>query len=144
MTLSEAQIHELAEAALAMVGRAYAPYSRFQVGAAVVAESGRVYCGANVENASYGATVCAERAAIFSAVNAGERRLVALAVCGGRDGVVSEYCPPCGICRQVMGEFCDPDAFRVFVVRTADDFREFTLRGLLPEGFGRGAMEGAR
>lgn len=141
MELSDGQIRGLAEAALAMVGRAYAPYSRFHVGAAVLAESGKVYCGANVENASYGATTCAERVAVFSAASAGERRLAALAVCGGPAGVVADYCPPCGICRQVMAEFCDPAEFRVFVVRTPDDFREFTLRDLLPESFARSSME---
>ncbi len=141
MQLSDGQVRELAEAALAMVGRAYAPYSRFHVGAAVLAESGKVYCGANVENASYGAAVCAERVAVFKAVAAGERSLSALAVCGGRDGVVADYCPPCGICRQVMSEFCDTADFRVIVVRTADDFREFTLHDLLPESFGHGSME---
>ena len=115
---------------------AYAPYSRFQVGAAVLAGSGRVYGGANVENASYGAGVCAERNAIAAAVNAGERKLTAIAVCGGKDGVMSDYCPPCGICRQVMREFSDPKAFRVIVAKSTEDYRAFTLDELLPESFG--------
>ena len=121
---------ELIERAMEMARKAYAPYSRFQVGAAVLAESGEIYGGANVENASYGATVCAERSAIFAAVNAGERKLKAIAVTA----------TPCGICRQVMREFCDPEALRVIVAKTADDYRVFTLEELLPESFGPGHL----
>ena len=117
---------ELIERALEMKKAVYAPYSHFQVGAAVLAESGKVYGGANIENASYGATVCAERSAIFAAVNAGERKLMAIAVTE----------TPCGICRQVMREFCDPRVFKVIVARTADDYKVFTLDELLPESFG--------
>ena len=124
-----------------MVKRAYAPYSRFQVGAAVLAESGRIYGGANVENASFGATVCAERNAVFAAVLAGERRLRAVAVCGGRDGVVTDFCPPCGICRQVLREFCDPKTFRVLLVKSATEVRELSLERLLPESFGPESLE---
>lgn len=116
----------LIERAMEMKKVAYAPYSHFHVGAAVLAESGRIYGGANVENASYGATVCAERSAVFAAVNAGERKLAAIAVTE----------TPCGICRQVMREFCDPKAFRVIVAKSANDFRVFTLDELLPESFG--------
>ena len=132
---------ELSERALEMVKRAYAPYSRFQVGAAVLAESGRIYGGANVENASFGATVCAERNAVFAAVLAGERRLRAVAVCGGRDGVVTDFCPPCGICRQVLREFCDPKTFRVLLVKSATEVRELSLEQLLPESFGPESLE---
>ena len=117
---------ELIERAMEMKKAAYAPYSHFQVGAAVLAESGKVYGGANVENASYGATVCAERSAIFAAVNAGERKLEAIAVTE----------TPCGMCRQVMREFCDPKAFKVIVAKSADGYRVFTLAELLPESFG--------
>ena len=120
------QQRELIERAVAMAKAAYAPYSLFHVGAAVLAESGKVYGGANVENASYGATVCAERSAIAAAVNAGERKLAAIAVTA----------TPCGVCRQVMREFCDPKAFKVIVAKSADDFRVFTLAELLPESFG--------
>ena len=122
--------------ALEMVGKAYAPYSHFQVGAAVLAASGRLYGGANVENASSGATICAERSAIIAAVNAGERKLTAIAVCGGKDGKVTDYCPPCGICRQVMREFCNPRTFRVIIAKSAREFREATLDKLLPASFG--------
>ena len=109
-----------------MAKMAYAPYSHFQVGAAVLAESGKIYGGANVENASYGATVCAERSAIFAAVNAGERKLTAIAVTE----------TPCGMCRQVMREFCDPKAFKVIVGKSAENYKEYTLEELLPESFG--------
>ena len=117
---------ELIERAVEMAKMAYAPYSHFRVGAAVLAESGRVYGGANVENASYGATVCAERSAIFAAVNAGERKLTAIAVTE----------TPCGMCRQVMREFCDSKAFRVIVAKSTENYREYTLEELLPESFG--------
>ena len=117
---------ELVERAIEMAKMAYAPYSHFQVGAAVLAESGKIYGGANVENASYGATICAERNAIAAAVNAGERRLKAIAVTA----------TPCGMCRQVMREFCDPKTFKVIVAKTADDYRTFMLEELLPESFG--------
>ena len=120
------QERELIERALEMAKAAYAPYSHFQVGAAVLAESGKIYGGANVENASYGATICAERNAIAAAINAGERKLTAIAVTA----------TPCGICRQVMREFCDPKAFKVIVAKSADDFKVLSLAELLPESFG--------
>lgn len=126
----------LVRKALEMTKSAYAPYSRFHVGAAVLAESGKVYGGANVENASYGAAVCAERTAIFNAVVAGERRLVALAVAGGKDGVITDFCAPCGICRQVMREFVRPESFRILIARSTSDYRICTLAELLPESFG--------
>ena len=116
--------------ALEMKQAAYAPYSHFAVGAAVLGESGRIYGGANVENASYGATVCAERAAIFAAVNAGERQLKAIAVTE----------TPCGVCRQVMREFADPKTFEIIVAKSPVDFRVFTLEELLPESFGPEAL----
>ena len=116
--------------ALEMKKTAYAPYSHFSVGAAVLAASGKIYGGANVENASYGATVCAERAAIFAAVNAGERKLAAIAVTE----------TPCGVCRQVMREFADPKSFEIIVAKSPTDFRVFTLEELLPESFGPEAL----
>ena len=117
---------ELIGRAMEMANAAYAPYSRFHVGAAVLAESGKVYGGANVENASYGATICAERCAVAAAVNAGERKLAAIAVTA----------TPCGMCRQVLREFCDPKTFKVIVAKSADDYSVFTLDELLPESFG--------
>lgn len=105
------QLMTLAERARA---RAYAPYSRFTVGAALLCEDGTVYTGCNVENASFGATNCAERTAFFSAIADGARSFAAIAVAGGREGEESASCAPCGICRQVMAEFCSPDFEVVF------------------------------
>ena len=124
------QEREIIERALEMKAAAYAPYSHFQVGAAVLAESGKIYGGANVENASYGATVCAERSAIFAAVNAGERKFTAIAVTE----------TPCGMCRQVMREFGDPKKLSVIAAKSPDDYRIFALDRLLPESFGPEAL----
>ena len=129
-------VDELVEKAIEKVRAAYAPYSHFQVGAAVLAASGKVYTGANIENASYGAACCAERNAIFQAVLAGERRLLAIAVAGGKNGVVTDYCAPCGICRQVMREFADPKFCKVHLAKSLADYKTFTLEALLPESFG--------
>ena len=108
---------------------AYCPYSGFPVGAALLASSGEVYCGVNCESASYGATICAERAALTAAVTAGETAFVALAVAAGEEPV-----PPCGVCRQVLAEFCDMD-LEVIVARSCDDFEVYTLGQLLPQAF---------
>lgn len=129
---------ELLRCALGASKRAYSPYSHFCVGAALLTRGGVVYTGCNIENASYPATVCAERVAISAAVAAGEREFEAIAIVGGREddilsGVVSGECPPCGICRQVMAEFCDEN-FRV-ILGSPDDFSVYTLGQLLPYGF---------
>ena len=113
---------------------AYAPYSGFRVGAALLCADGTVYRGCNIENASYGATNCAERTAIFQAVYAGHREFTALAVCGGKDGIITDFCPPCGICRQVIREFCGPD-FPVYLVGPAGQYQTRTLAQLLPDSF---------
>ena len=115
---------------------AYAPYSHYTVGAALLAADGTIYCGGNIENGSYGATNCAERTAFFKAVSEGVRSFAAIAIVGGMEGKVPlEYAYPCGICRQVMQEICDKD-FRVYVGRSKEDYREYTLGELLPFGFG--------
>ena len=119
---------ELLEAALAARERAYAPYSKFLVGAAVRAESGKIYTGFNIENASYGLTVCAERNALFSAVGAGERKFTALCVVGDTEEPIS----PCGACRQVMAEFKVPC---IILANLKGDVKEYTLEELLPYGF---------
>ena len=116
--------------------KAYAPYSHFHVGAAVLVESGAVYAGCNVENASYGAAICAERNAITTAIANGERKLSAIALVGGMDGDFADYCSPCGICRQVMREFCDPAKFSVVLAKSPTDYKVLTLAQLLPESFG--------
>ena len=124
----------LMELAREAMGRAYAPYSGFQVGAALLGESGRVYVGCNVENAAYGPTCCAERTAFFSAVAQGERRFQALAVLGGMGGVVSRPAAPCGVCRQVMAEFCPPD-FPIYMGGPDSQIEKHTLSELLPLAF---------
>ena len=132
-----ANSQDLVRAALEAAKGAYAPYSRFRVGAALAATSGRVYTGANVENASYPCGICAERAAVARAVAEGETRFTAIAVAGlGPDGAAAAGCTPCGLCRQTLREFAAPDDFRVYVASSESTWREFTLAELLPESFG--------
>ena len=116
---------------------AYAPYSHFQVGAALLCADGTVYQGCNMENAAYSPSVCAERTAFFKAVYDGHREFTAIAVCGGRDGVISGYFPPCGVCRQVMQEFCGPE-FLIYMVGPGDSWQQISLSRLLPFGFSAG------
>ncbi|MGM9652526.1 MAG: phosphopentomutase [Eubacteriales bacterium] len=132
---------ELLEEAKNAMTRAYAPYSGYRVGAALLTEQGSIYCGCNIENASYGATVCAERTAFQRAVWAGERSFAAIAVVGGKDGVIADFAPPCGICRQVMTEFCDPETFRV-ILSDGVQTRTYSLAELLPLSFGPGKLHG--
>ena len=129
-------VQDLIERALDAASLAYAPYSRFQVGAALLCADGSVCTGCNVENASYPAGLCAERAAVAKAVGGGKREFAAIAIVGGRDGKVTDFCPPCGICRQVLREFADPERFYVILAASADRYRLFTLEELLPESFG--------
>ncbi len=131
---------ELVEAAGRARTAAYAPYSHYTVGAALLAGDGMVYCGCNIENSSYGAANCAERTAFFKAVSEGVRHFEAIAIVGGMEGKPPEtYAFPCGICRQVMAEFCS-DKFRVYVGRSSEDYREYTLGELFPFGFGGDAI----
>ena len=126
----------LFEAAETVRAKAYAPYSGFHVAAALLAESGEVYTGVNVENASYSASICAERNAAAHAAACGERRFTAVAIVGGAGGRVTGYCPPCGICRQVLREFCDPSELAVITAVSPEDYRVQTLADLLPDSFG--------
>ena len=115
--------------------KAYAPYSGFYVGAALLTKSGKVYMGCNIENASYTPTNCAERTAFFKAVSEGEREFEAIAIVGGKGEEASELCAPCGVCRQVMAEFCDGD-FCV-LLGTPKKIEVHTLKELLPLSFGK-------
>ena len=133
-TLTEEKKQELCSIALKMRKRAYVPYSGHSVGAALLAEDGRIFTGCNVENAAYGPTICAERTAFVKAVSEGCRSFVAIAVAGGMEETPEKYCPPCGTCRQVMAEFCGED-FIIMLARTAEDHRDHTLGELLPLGF---------
>ena len=123
----------LIELAKEAMTHAYAPYSGFCVGAALLCADGTVYQGCNIENAAYGPTNCAERTAFFKAVYDGHREFTAIAVCGGKDGVISGGFPPCGVCRQVMREFVH-DAFLIYMV-DADGYSTMTMTELLPAGF---------
>lgn len=128
---------ELIEMALEARMLAYAPYSNFKVGAALLGKSGVVYKGCNVENASYSATNCAERTAIFSAVAEGQKEFEAIAIVGGKeDAEELEFCAPCGVCRQVMREFCVPEKFQIILAKNKTDYKVFTLEELLPMSFG--------
>ena len=129
----------LIELAVQAMQHAYAPYSRFRVGAALLCADGSVYTGCNVENASYGATNCAERTAFFKAVSDGKRDFTAIAIVGGPAGECRDYCPPCGVCRQVMAEFCTGD-FRI-LLSDGRQSRVFTLEELLPYRFTDTALE---
>ena len=127
---------ELIKSAIDSLNFSYAPYSHFNVAAAVLASSGKIYTGVNVENASYPAGICAERNAIFHAVACGEREITAIAIIGGLNGQITDYCPPCGVCRQVMREFCNPSQMTVIIAKSTDEYKEMTLAELLPESFG--------
>lgn len=130
---------KLIDAALKARECAYVPYSGYRVGAALVAEDGRIYTGCNIENASYGATNCAERTAIFKAVSEGVRDIKAIAIAGGAESekdILSDYAYPCGVCRQVMREFANPEVLRIIVARSRTDYKVYLLSELLPESFG--------
>ena len=124
---------ELIEKAKQAMEKAYAPYSGFQVGAALLCADGSIYTGCNIENASYSPTICAERTAFAKAVSEGKRAFTAIAVCGGKEGVITGRCTPCGVCRQVMAEFCKED-FQVLLVKP-DGYELRTLAQLLPDSF---------
>ena len=126
---------DLCAAALKAMEGAYAPYSGYKVGAALLTADGTLYTGCNIENAAFTPTVCAERVALFKAVSEGERTFAMLAVAGGKDGVVSGAFPPCGVCRQALAEFCTP-SMPVLVVESEEKYRRYTLDELLPEAFG--------
>ncbi len=130
----------LCRSAIGAMENAYAPYSCCTVGAALLAADGRVFTGCNIENAAFGPTVCAERTAIFKAVSEGERSFVKLAVCGARDGRIRSSFPPCGVCRQVLAEFCPPD-MPVLLITGKTTFRAVTLGELLPYSFSPGCVE---
>lgn len=126
---------EIIKKCLEMRNMSYSPYSHFAVGAGLLCDDGSVYGGCNIENSAYSPSICAERTAIFKAVSEGEKNFTAIAIAGGpAEKEPDNYCPPCGVCRQVMSEFCRPD-FKVILVKSETDYKEFTLNELLPESF---------
>ncbi len=135
--MKDLELMRLAEDARAY---SYVPYSHFAVGAALLTKDGRVYTGCNIENASYTPTNCAERTALFKAVSEGEREFAAIAVIGGPAGEKGRFCAPCGVCRQVLREFCAPD-FRI-LLGSVDEVQAYTLEELLPTSFGPSDLKG--
>lgn len=134
--MKKERIEELIDLAVKQLEFSYVPYSHFKVGAALLAKNGEIYTGCNIENAAYTPTNCAERTAFFKAVSEGVREFDAICVVGGKDGILTEYASPCGVCRQVMMEFCDPDTFQVIVAVSREKYEVYTLREMLPLGFG--------
>ena len=129
-------LEKMNELAIEMTKRSYAPYSHFQVGAALLSKDGKIYTGCNIENAAYTPTNCAERTAFFKAVSEGVREFSAISIAGGAEGVLTDYTAPCGVCLQVMMEFCDPESFEIFLVIEKDNYKRKLLKELLPKGFG--------
>ena len=127
--MEKEMINQLIDTAIHQLKYSYTPYSNFKVGAALLAKNGQVYTGCNIENAGYTATNCAERTAFF-------KDFQAICVVGGKAGVLTEYAAPCGVCRQVMMEFCNPETFQVILAVDKEHYDVYTLKELLPLGFG--------
>ena len=135
--MTSEQLMKLAKDAMT---HAYAPYSGYQVGAALLCKDGSVYQGCNLENAAFSPTVCAERTAFFKALYDSHREFSAIAICGGKDGIISKASPPCGVCRQVMAEFCKED-FLIYLTDETGEITTHSLSQLLPLGFSATSME---
>lgn len=127
-------IEKLIKKAIEMLNFSYAPYSNFHVGAALLTSEGEIYKGCNIENAAYGPSNCAERTAIFKAVSEGKKEFEAIAIVGGKNGKIENFCPPCGVCRQVLAEFCKKD-FEIVLAKSTNEYKIMTLEQLLPESF---------
>ena len=127
-------IEKLIKKAIEMLNFSYAPYSNFHVGAALLTSEGEIYTGCNIENAAYGPSNCAERTAIFKAVSEGKKEFEAIAVVGGKNGKIENFCPPCGVCRQVLAEFCKKD-IEIVLAKSTNEYKIMTLEQLLPESF---------
>ena len=132
----ETDKRQLLEAAKEAKKYSYAPYSNFHVGAALYCKDGSIYTGCNIENAAFTPTNCAERTAFFKAVSEGVHDFRAICIVGGMNGVLSGYTAPCGVCRQVMMEFCDPETFQIILAAADGKYKIYSLKELLPEGFG--------
>ena len=135
-------MEEIILKAIEGMNKSYSPYSKFKVGAALLMKDGKYITGCNIENAAYTPSNCAERTAFFKAVSDGERNFRAIAIVGGKEGEKDyDFCSPCGVCRQVMMEFCDPEEFEIVLGNSAGDIKVIKLKDILPEGFGPENLE---
>lgn len=134
--MEQVMVEKLIDTAIEQLKFSYTPYSNFKVGAALLTKSGKIYTGCNIENASYTPTNCAERTAFFKAVSEGVRDFQAICIVGGKDGKLAEYTAPCGVCRQVMMEFCNPKTFQIILAVDKERYEIYTLEELMPLGFG--------
>ena len=140
-TADKELIEKLIDTAIGQMSMAYTPYSHFDVGAALLTKDRKIYTGCNIENAGYTPSNCAERTAFFKAVSEGVREFEAICVAGGMNGEPAEYTAPCGVCRQVMMEVCDPKTFQIILVKNREEYKIMTLEELLPMGFGPGSLK---
>lgn len=134
--MEQVMIGKLIDTAIEQLKFSYTPYSNFKVGAALLAKNGEIFTGCNIENASYTPTNCAERTAFFKAVSEGVHDFQAICIVGGKDGNLTEYTAPCGVCRQVMMEFCNPKTFQIILAVDKERYEIYTLEELMPLGFG--------
>lgn len=134
--MEQVMVEKLIDTAIEQLKFSYTPYSNFKVGAALLTKSGKIYTGCNIENASYTPTNCAERTAFFKAVSEGVRDFQAICIVGGKNGKLTEYTAPCGVCRQVMMEFCNPKIFQIILAVDKERYEIYTLEELMPFGFG--------
>ena len=134
--MEQVMVEKLIDTAIEQLKFSYTPYSNFKVGAALLAKNGEIFTGCNIENASYTPTNCAERTAFFKAVSEGVREFRAICIVRGKDGKLTEYTAPCGVCRQVMMEFCDPKTFQIILAVDKERYEIYTLEELMPLGFG--------
>ena len=134
--MEQVMVEKLIDTAIEQLKFSYTPYSNFKVGAALLTKSGKIYTGCNIENASYTPTNCAERTAFFKAGSEGVRDFQAICIVGGKDGKLTEYTAPCGVCRQVMMEFCNPKTFQIILAVDKERYEIYTLEELMPLGFG--------
>ena len=134
--MEQVMVEKLIDTAIEQLKFSYTPYSNFKVGAALLTKSGKIYTGCNIENAPYTPTNCAERTAFFKAVSEGVRDFQAICIVGGKDGKLTEYTAPCGVCHQVMMEFCNPKTFQIILAVDKERYEIYTLEELMPLGFG--------
>ena len=129
-------IKNMINLAIEQIKYSYAPYSDFKVGAVLMSKTGKLYTGCNIENAAYTPTNCAERTAFFKAISQGEREFMGICIVGGKVGKIEEMTAPCGVCSQVMMEFCNPESFEIILAVNENNYKIFKLKEILPLGFG--------